>query len=254
MEAAARKGIPFYVLDRPNPIGGFLVEGPVLDPDLKSFVAYFPLPVRHGMTIGELAQMFNQENHLGVRLEVIKMRGWRRADWYDQTGLAWVNPSPNLRSLSEATLYPGVGMIEGANLSVGRGTDTPFEVLGAPWIDSKKLADYLNARRIQGVRFSACDFTPRENRFKGELCHGVRIDLVDRDALDAPELGVELAAALYKLFPQSFEIDKTLPLVGSRAVLDEIKHDRDPRRIAYYWEQGPLEQFRKVRAKYLLYQ
>ena len=254
MEAAARKGIPFYVLDRPNPIGGVLVEGPVLDPDLKSFVAYFPLPVRHGMTIGELAQMFNQENHLGVRLEVIKMRGWRRADWYDQTGLAWVNPSPNLRSLTEATLYPGVGMIEGANLSVGRGTDTPFEVLGAPWIDSKKLADYLTTRRIQGVRFSACDFTPRENRFKGELCHGFRIDLVDRDALDAPELGVELAAALYKLFPQSFEIDKTPPLVGSRAVLDEIKHDRDPRRIAYYWEQGPLEQFRKMRAKYLLYQ
>ncbi|PYU98878.1 MAG: hypothetical protein DMG26_17645 [Acidobacteria bacterium] len=119
---------------------------------------------------------------------------------------------------------------------------------------SKKLADYLNMRRIQGVRFSAYDFTPRENRFRGELCHGVRIDLVDRDALDAPELGVELAGALYKLFPQSFEIDKTLPLVGSRAVLDEIKRDRDPRRIAYYWEQGPLEQFRKMRAKYLLYQ
>jgi uncharacterized protein YbbC (DUF1343 family)/CubicO group peptidase (beta-lactamase class C family) len=253
LEAAARKGIPFYVLDRPNPIGGVLVEGPVLDADLLSFVAYFPLPVRHGMTMGELAEMFNHENHLGAKLQVIKMRGWRRGDWYDQTGLAWVNPSPNLRSLTEATLYPGVGMVEGANLSVGRGTDRPFEVLGAPWMDARKLADYLSARRIQGVHFLPYDFTPRENRFANEVCHGVQIDLVDREALDAPELGVELASALYKLFPQSFQIDKTLPLVGSRAVLDEIKHDRDPRRLAYNWEQGPLQQFRRMRAKYLLY-
>jgi uncharacterized protein YbbC (DUF1343 family) len=253
MEAAARKGIPVYVLDRPDPISGDLVEGPMLDGDLVSFVGYFPLPVRHGMTIGELAGLFNGERKLGAKLLVVKMRGWRRSDWYDETGLAWVNPSPNLRNMIEAALYPGVGMIEGANLSVGRGTDTPFEVLGAPWIDSKKFADYLNARRIQGVRFLPYDFTPRENRFAGEICHGVQMDLVDRDALDAPELGVELAHALYQVFSKSFELDKTLPLVGSRAVVDAIKHGQDPRRIAYHWEQDQLGQFRKLRAKYLLY-
>ncbi|HEV2493845.1 MAG TPA: exo-beta-N-acetylmuramidase NamZ domain-containing protein [Terriglobia bacterium] len=253
MEAAARKGIPIYVLDRPDPIGGVLVEGPMLDGDQVSFVGYFPLPVRHGMTIGELATLFNGEKDLRAKLEVVKMRGWRRSDWYDETGLAWVNPSPNLRNMTEAALYPGVGMIEGANLTVGRGTDTPFEVLGAPWIDSKKLADYLNARRIQGVRFLPYDFTPRENRFAGEVCHGVQLDLVDRDALDAPELGVELAHALYQLFPKSFEIDKTLPLVGSRAALDAIKRGQDPRRIAYHWEQDQLGPFRKLRARYLLY-
>ncbi len=253
MEAAAKKGIAYYVLDRPNPIGGVLVEGPVLDADLLSFVAYHPLPVRDGMTVGELAQLFNQERRLGVKLQVMKMRDWHRSDWFDQTGLAWVNPSPNLRNLTEAALYPGVGMVEGANLSVGRGTDTPFEVLGAPWIDGPRLAAYLSGRRIQGVRFLAYDFTPSAARFKSELCHGVQIDLADRDALDAPELGVELAAALYKLFPQSFLIDKTLPLVGSRQVLDGIKRGRDPRRLAYEWQQGSLADFRRIRARYLLY-
>lgn len=253
LEAAASKGIPLYVLDRPDPINGFNVEGPMLDSNLLSFVGYFPLPVRHGMTMGELAEMFNGEKKLGAQLHVIKMQGWQRTDWYDETGLAWVNPSPNLRNMIEMALYPGVGMIEGANLSVGRGTDTPFEVLGAPWMDSKKLAEYLNTRRIQGVSFLAVDFTPRENRFAGEVCHGVEINLLDRAALEAPELGVELASALHKLFPKDFEIEKTLPLVGSRAVLDAIEGGRDPRRIAYDWEQDQLEPFRKVRAKYLLY-
>lgn len=253
MEAAAKKGIAYYVLDRPDPIGGLLVEGPLLDSDLLSFVGYFPLPVRDGMTVGELARLFNQEKHLGLKLNVIEMRNWHRSDWFDQTSLDWVNPSPNLRNLTEATLYPGVGMIEGANLSVGRGTDTPFEVLGAPWIDGRKLAGYLSGRHIQGVRFSAYDFTPASSRFKGELCHGVQINLVDRDALDAPEFGVEIAAALYKLFPQDFQIDKTLPLVGSHQVIEGIKHGRDPRRLAYEWEQGSLAEFRRLRARYLLY-
>jgi uncharacterized protein YbbC (DUF1343 family) len=181
------------------------------------------------------------------------MSNWHRLDWFDQTGLDWVNPSPNLRDLAETTLYPGVGMIEGANVSVGRGTDTPFEVLGAPWVDSNKLAAYLNERRIQGVRFIPADFTPSSSRFKGELCHGVQIDLVDREALDSPELGAELAAALFKLFPKDFQLDKTLPLVGSRAVLDGIRQGRDPRRLAYEWEQNQLQAFRQMRAHYLLY-
>ncbi len=252
MQAAARKGIHFFVLDRPNPITGFFVEGPVLEKDLISFVGYFPLPVRHGMTVGELAEMFNQENKLGAKSTVIKMRGWERMDWYDETGLEWVNPSPNLRSLTEATLYSGVGMVEGANVSVGRGTDTPFEVLGAPWIDARKLAERLNARQIQGVRFLPVEFTPRANKFEGQVCHGVNILLVDRQALDAPELGVEIAAALYELFPRDFELDKTLPLVGARWVLRAIRDGEDPRRIALHW-QADLEQFRKMRQKYLLY-
>ena len=252
MEAAARKGIPIFVLDRPDLITGVYVEGPLLDKDLLSFVAYFPLPVRHGMTIGELAETFNSERKLGANLHVIKMKDWHRTDWYDETGLPWINPSPNLRNMTEATLYPGVGMVEGANLSVGRGTDTPFEILGAPWIDSKKLAEYLNARGIQGVRFLPVDFTPRDNRFAGEVCHGIQIDLLDREALDSPELGVELGAALYKFFPSVFQIDKTLPLVGARWVLEAIKQGEDPRRISYRW-QDALEQFRKARAKYLLY-
>jgi uncharacterized protein YbbC (DUF1343 family)/CubicO group peptidase (beta-lactamase class C family) len=252
LEAAARKGLDFYVLDRPNPINGSEVEGPILDSDLRSFVGYFSLPVRHGMTVGELAEMFNQENHLGARLHVVKMRDWQRTDWYDETGLLWVNPSPNLRSLTEATLYPGVAMIEGANVSVGRGTDTPFELLGAPWMDAKKLAAYLNTREIQGVRFLPVDFKPHSNRFEGKMCHGVRIVLLDRQALDPPELGVELAAALWKLFPNDFQIGQTLALVGARWVLRAIQAGEDPRRIAYQW-QDALGQFRKLRAKYLLY-
>jgi uncharacterized protein YbbC (DUF1343 family)/CubicO group peptidase (beta-lactamase class C family) len=252
LEAAAKKGIEFYVLDRPNPINGSEVQGPVLDKDLLSFVAYFPLPIRHGMTVGELAEMFNHEQHLEAKLHVIKMRDWQRRDWYDETGLQWVNPSPNLRNLTEAILYPGVAMVEGANVSVGRGTDTPFEVLGAPWVDAKKLSAYLNAREIQGVRFLPMDFRPLSNKFEGQVCHGVQIVLLDRQALDPTALGLELATGLWKLFPKDFQIDRTLPLVGAHWVLDSLRAGEDPRRIEYEWQEA-LEQFRKLRAKYLLY-
>jgi uncharacterized protein YbbC (DUF1343 family) len=197
--------------------------------------------------------MFNGEQHLGAKLTVIKMKNWHRTDWFDETGLDWVNPSPNLRDLAEVTLYPGLCMIEGANVSLGRGTDRPFEVVGAPWIDARKLSDYLNDRRIQGVRFTSADFTPASSRFSKQLCHGIQINLVDRDALDSPELGAELAAALFKLFPNDFKLDQTLALVGSRAVLDGIRQGRDPRRLAYEWEQNQLQPFRKMRAQYLLY-
>jgi uncharacterized protein YbbC (DUF1343 family)/CubicO group peptidase (beta-lactamase class C family) len=253
MEEAAKNHLAFFVLDRPDPIGGSIVEGPILDSELKSFVGYFPLPVRYGMTMGELGEMFNGEEHLGANLHVIKMQGWERSDWYDETGLAWRNPSPNLRSLSETILYPGVGMVEGANISVGRGTDTPFELLGAPWIDGKWLAVYLNSRDIQGVRFLPVDFTPRSSKFAGQVCHGVQIYLVDRQALNPPELGIELASALHQLFPQKFELDKTLPLIGSHWVLDEIRGNTDPTRIEYM-EQPSLMNFRKMRAQYLLYE
>ncbi len=252
LEAAAKKGIAVYVLDRPNPINGIDVEGPILDPDLKSFVGYFSEPVRHGMTMGELAEMYNRAQNLGARLHVIKMRGWERSDWFDETGLAWVDPSPNLRSLIEEALYPGVAMVEGANVSVGRGTDRPFELLGAPWIDARKLAQFLNDRRIQGVRFVPADFTPSSSHFQGQICHGVQIALLDRQALNSPELGVELASALYQLFPTQFEIDKTPQLIGSRNVVDQIRAGVDPRAIALDW-QAALQEFRRERTKYLLY-
>jgi len=252
MEEAARCGIDFYVLDRPNPISGAVVQGPIMDADLKSFTGYFPVPTRHGMTVGELAEMFNRENHIGARLHVIKMRGYARSEWFDQTGLRWTPPSPNLRTLTEATLYPGVAMIEGANVSVGRGTETPFELVGAPWIDSAPLLFYLNQQKIPGVRFQSADFTPSADAYAGRSCHGVRISLDDRLALDSPALGIELIAALHHLYGRDFKIDATLSMAGSRRTLEAIKSDIDPKQIVAQW-QPELENFRILRARYLLY-
>ncbi len=252
MKAAARQGIDFYVLDRPDPIDADVVEGPVLDRNLESFTGYFPLPVRYGMTIGELARMFNTENQIGVRLHVIPMRGYRRADWYDDTGLRWINPSPNLRSLAEAALYPGVALAEGANVSVGRGTATPFEVVGAPWIDSLKLARYLDREQIPGVGFEPEDFIPEAEPYKGQRCHGVRIELIDRDKLDSPALGIEIISALLRLYPAKFRVAQTLGLIGSRRVLDDVKRGDNPKTIAHEWTRR-LTAFRSMRAKYLLY-
>jgi uncharacterized protein YbbC (DUF1343 family)/CubicO group peptidase (beta-lactamase class C family) len=252
LEAAGKKGIDFYVLDRPNPINGAQVDGPVLDPDLRSFVGYFSMPIRHGMTVGELAEMFNAENHLNVRLHVIKMQDWQRSDWFDETGQIWINPSPNLRNLTEETLYPGVCLLEGASVSVGRGTDTPFEIVGAPWIDGKALALYLNGKKIQGVRFVPMDFKPLSGIFSGEVCHGVQIVLIDRQALEPTEMGVELLAALWHMSPQNSKLDGTLRLVGSHKVLESIRNGQSPSRIWYDWQED-VEKFKKVRAKYLLY-
>jgi uncharacterized protein YbbC (DUF1343 family)/CubicO group peptidase (beta-lactamase class C family) len=252
METAARKRISFYVLDRPNPITASIVQGPILDRDLKSFTGYFLLPIRHGMTVGELAEMFNVEKKMGVKLHVIKMRGYKRTDWYDETGLKWVKPSPNLRTLTGAVLYPGVAMVEDSNVSVGRGTDMPFELLGAPWINGKELAAYLNNRHIQGAHFLPVDFTPTSPPFKNEVCQGVQIVLVDRQAFDSPALGVEIVSALYQLYPKEFQVDKVLGPIGSRRVLQAIKDGQDPYSIVRSW-QLPLEEFCKLRSKYLLY-
>ena len=252
MEAAAHKDLAFYVLDRPDPIGADVVQGPMLDADIKSFTAYFPLPVRHGMTLGELAGLFNTQANIGAKLHVIKMRGYRRSDWYDDTGLKWVNPSPNLRTLTQATLYPGVGLVEGANVSVGRGTDTPFERVGAPWINSKELADYLNRRGIAGVFFIPTDFTPDANRYQNQLCHGIRVLLTDRHALDSPLLGVEIASALYRLYPAEFRVQEILGMVGARGVLQTLTEGQDPKLISSQW-QGGIKEFSELRNKYLLY-
>ena len=252
MEAAAKAGLRFVVLDRPNPVTASRVEGPLLDPDLRSFTAYFPLPVRHGMTMGELAQMFNIENRIGVDLTVVPLRGYRREMWFDETGLAWVNPSPNLRSLTQAALYPGVALCEGSNISVGRGTATPFELLGAPWIDAEELAAFLKDRSIPGVTFEPARFTPAASLFKGEECRGIRITLTDRDRLEPVMLGIELLAALQRLYPGTFKLDPALYLVGSRAVIRAIAEGESPENIAAAW-QLQLEEFLRKRARYLLY-
>lgn len=252
MEAAAKKGIPFYVLDRPNPITAAVVQGPVMDRGLKSFTGYFPLPIRHGMTVGELASMFNSENTIGAELHVIEMDGYRRDDWYDETGLAWIPPSPNLRTIDETALYPGVAIVEGSNVSVGRGTKSPFERIGAPWIDAKKLARYMNGRKLSGVRFAPTSFTPKSDRYEGRLCHGIRIILVDRRLLDPVSLGVEIAAGLRKLFPRNFHINDIMPMVGSRDVFRAIRKGGDPHNIAEGW-QPQLEQFLELRENYLIY-
>ena len=252
MEAAAQKGIEFVVLDRPNPISASRVEGPVMDPDLRSFTGYFPLPVRHGMTIGELGRMFNAENRMGAKLKVISMQGYRRDMWFDETGLAWVNPSPNLRSLDQATLYPGVALSEASNVSVGRGTDTPFEILGAPWVQAQELSDDLNGRNMAGVTFQPATFIPDASPFKGQSCFGVRIVVSDRRRLDSVLLGVEILSTLYRLYPNDFRIDKALSLIGSRAVLQAIKDGKEPQSIAAAW-QPPLDEFRQLRATYLIY-
>jgi uncharacterized protein YbbC (DUF1343 family) len=252
MEAAAANKLDFYVLDRPDPITASTVQGAVLDDDLTSFITYLPLPVRHGMTLGELARLFNAERSLGARLHVVTMRRYQRAMWFDQTGFAWVPPSPNLRKLEQAVLYPGVGMIEAANVSVGRGTDAPFELVGAPWIDGKALANHMNGRRIAGVRFEATSFTPREWVYPGQRCEGVRIVLTDRNRLDSPLLGVELMAALWRLYGDRFQIDRTVGMIGSRASLAAVKALADPRDVAQSWTPGVTE-FLTKRQRHLLY-
>ncbi len=252
MEAAAKKGIDFLVLDRPNPITASRVEGPIMDADLKSFTGYFPLPVRHGMTLGELARMFNAEYAIGARLTVIPMQAYRRDMWFDETGIAWVNPSPNLRSLAQAILYPGVALSEASNVSVGRGTETPFELIGAPWIRSEELTDYLRTRQIPGVEFEPAAFTPASSRFRGQPCHGIRVVLKDRNRLDAVGLGLEILCALQRLYSKAFQLDAAIGLVGSRRVLRAIADGSEPESIAASW-QPQLEEFHRLRATYLLY-
>jgi uncharacterized protein YbbC (DUF1343 family)/CubicO group peptidase (beta-lactamase class C family) len=252
LEAAAKTGKEIVVLDRPNPVNGAFVQGPVADADRESFVSYWRTPVRHGMTMGELARMFNGERGIGARLRVVPMEGWMRGDWFDSTGELWVNPSPNLRSLNEAVLYPGIGMIETTNVSVGRGTDTPFELVGAPWVSAADLARYLNARAISGVRFVPVQFTPSNSVYAGQQCKGVNLVITDRNALDAPELGLEIVSALEALYPHQYEMKDLDTLMVSKISLDALKLGEDPRRIAEHW-RDEIQKFEEMRAKYLLY-
>jgi uncharacterized protein YbbC (DUF1343 family)/CubicO group peptidase (beta-lactamase class C family) len=252
LEAAAQTNTEVIVLDRPDPVTGSFVQGPMSQPDLLNFNNYHPIPLRHGMTLGELAQLYNDEKKIGARLRVIPMQGWLRGDWFDSTGIVWINTSPNLRSVNEAELYTGVAIVEGTNVSVGRGTDTPFEVLGAPWIDPHTFSDYLNARLIPGVRFVPVTFTPVSGPYANQLCKGVNIIVTDRTVLDAPEMGIELAVALRKLYPDNWKIERMLALLANRQVFEAVVNGEDPRSIAQGW-QDELEKFKEMRQKYLIY-
>ena len=253
LEEAAKRKIRVVVLDRVNPIAGFQIEGPVLDSSVLGFTGYFPsMPIRHGLTLGELARLFNAENGIGADLTVVPLERWQRDDWFDETGLPWINPSPNMRNLLQATLYPGVGAIEGTNLSVGRGTDTPFEQIGAPWIDGVQLSDALNARAIPGIRFYPVRFTPTASKYANEECQGVFMIVTDRTALRPVRVGVEIAAMLHKLYGSKYEVEAAERLFGSKDGLTRIRSGDDPAAIAASWGAGEAR-WRLLRAKYLLY-
>ena len=252
MEAAAQHHIAFYVLDRPDPLGGERVAGPMLDPDRLSFTAYFPMPVIPGMTLGEMARMFNGENHIGCDLHVIELRNWRRSEWFDATGLKWVSPSPNLLSFQAELLYPGIEILQSAGVSVGRGTPTPFEQFGAPWISSAQLVNELNRRNIPGVRFAPAQFTPASGLHRGELCEGARIEVTDREVYGAMRTGLEIAAALKQLYPANFDPQKMMFLLGSETTIEQLERGDAPAAIIAAEKEG-LAPFMAMRAKYLLY-
>jgi uncharacterized protein YbbC (DUF1343 family)/CubicO group peptidase (beta-lactamase class C family) len=252
LEEAAKAGKPVFVLDRPDPINGDAVEGPLADGDKLSFIAAHTTPVRYGMTIGELGQMINAERKIGADLRVIKMDGWSRFMWFDETGQTWVNPSPNMRSLTEAELYPGVGLLETTNVSVGRGTDTPFELVGAPWIDGQKLAGYLNQRGLTGVRFVPVRFKPNTSVNKDLDCGGVNIIITDRRAFNSVRTGLEIAAALRRLYPDSWQVDKFDRLLVNADILNMIRQGAAAEDVDKA-VNSKLTDFQKRRASFLLY-
>jgi uncharacterized protein YbbC (DUF1343 family) len=252
MQAAAEHGVRFVVLDRPNPIGGMDVDGPMLDAGRESFVGFHRLPVRHGMTVGELARMFNAELELGLDLDVIRIERWQRSTFFDATGLKWVNPSPNMRSLDEAILYPGIGLLETTNLSVGRGTDTPFEIIGAPWLDGARLEAALAKARLAGVRFQAAVFEPDASKFRGERCGGVRMTVTDRRAFRPIRTGLEIARQLRILYPQAWKAEAYDRLLGNRQVLDAVLAAKTVDQIEAIYRPG-LEEFLERRSRFLIY-
>lgn len=251
MEAAAQKGIPYYVLDRPNGINGVDVAGPLLDDKYVSFVGYARIPIRHGMTAGELARLYNGEKKLGVDLHVIGMEGWKRSMWYDETGLEWVNPSPNIRNLTQAILYPGVCLLESKQISVGRGTEMPFQLVGAPWFKAREMAEYLNGR-VPGARFVPRRFRPDASVYKDEDCEGLEVVLVNREAFESVLLGLELLAATLKFHPGQFDLGGVMRLLGSDEAAARLKRGETGRQVLDGM-RGQLEEFLKIRAKYLLY-
>jgi len=252
MEEAAKRKIAVVVLDRPNPINGWQIEGANLDATGDALITYHQMPVRHGLTMGEMARLLNEERGIGATLTVVPIENWRRDQWYDETGLLWVNPSPNMRNLNQATLYPGVGAIEYSNISVGRGTDQPFEQFGAPWIDGPRLATALNARKLGGIRFYPVTFTPASSKYANQVCQGVFMMVTNRAALAPARLGLEIAGALFKLFGDRYQLANTNLLVGSRDSLERVKRGEDPAVVSARWTDDEAR-WRRLRAKYLLY-
>ena len=253
MEAAAKHHLAYYVLDRPDPLGGERIEGPMLDRERTNFVGYFPMPVRMAMTLGEMALMFNAENKIGCNLHVIPMQNWRRRDWFDETGLPWVSPSPNLSSFRAEILYPGLEILQAGGVSVGRGTDRPFERIGAPWIRRGAFVEEMNRRAVPGVRFVADRFTPDTGLYKGEMCEGARVVVTGRASFESMRMGIEFAFALGRLYPSKFDVTKMVALVGNAETIGKLKAGDAPAAIVESWSED-LETFRKMRAKYLLYQ
>ena len=252
MQAAADNGIGFVVLDRPNPINGITVAGPVLDEGRQSFTGFHRLPVRHGMTIGELALMFKAELQLDLDLEIILIEGWGRADYFDATGQQWVNPSPNMRSLTEAILYPGIGLLETTNLSVGRGTDTPFELFGAPWLDSEMFALELNRLKLPGVQFKSLQFTPDSSKFAGQVCGGISILITDREQYESVRTGIEIALQLRRLYADEWDIEAYDRLLVNKAVFEAIRLGRPYAKIEHLYQAG-LTEFLQRRSRFLIY-
>jgi len=251
LEAAGRTGQQFFVLDRVNPINGTQIEGPVLQGE-ESFTGWHKIPVRPGMTVGELARMFNEERGLKAKLTVIPIENWQRSFYFDQTSLPWINPSPNMRSLTEAILYPGIGLLETTSLSVGRGTDTPFELIGAPYIQELRLANELNNAAVPGIRFVPVQFTPTSSTFKGQLCKGVNLIVTDRGMLPSVELGMAIASTLQRLYPKEFGLDKFNRLLVHKPTLEAIREQKPLSAIKSLWV-GDLQDFRDRREKFLLY-
>lgn len=253
MEEAAKRHIAFFVLDRPNPLGGEVIEGPMLDRDRLSFVGYFPMPVRYAMTLGELAQMFNAENKIGAELHVIAMKNWRRGEFFSETGLSWIPPSPNLRTLDETFLYPGVEPLQAGGVSVGRGTAKAFEFVGATWLEpSVEFAGELERRQVPGVRFFAAGITPRDGPYAGRMCHGVFAFVTDRTVFRSIPMGIEIADALQRMYPKQFQLEKIIFLLGSQTTIDRLERGDAVKDIVDGWVPD-LDKFRAMRQKYLIY-
>jgi uncharacterized protein YbbC (DUF1343 family) len=252
MEEAAKRRIPFFVLDRPNPLGGEIVEGPMLDADKTNFVAYFPSPVRYALTIGELAQLFNAENHIGADLHVISMKNWHRNYFFESTGIKWIPPSPNLRTIKGSILYPGIEILQNAGVSVGRGTETPFEEFGAPWLNGDEVAAALNARNLPGLHFAGKPFIPIAGLYGGQRCGGVAVRVTDRAKVRSMRTGLEIAAILQKFYPNQFDVSKLLELVGNSDTVQQLQAGLAPEKIVASWSNR-LADFEQIRRKYFLY-
>lgn len=254
MRAAAAQGIPFIVLDRPVPIGGSRVEGPMLRSGFESFVGIYNMPIRYGMTPGELAAMFNQEAGLKCDLRVVPLQGWKRGQWYDETGLQWISPSPNMATLTTAALYPGLCLIEGTNVSEGRGTTHPFELVGAPWLDNRGLVTNLNLLKLPGVRFRPQDFTPAFSKHEGSLCRGIQVHVTDRKSFQPVVVALHLLQMLLRLHPDNFAFREQHfdRLAGNAWIRESLTRGQQVEEIVRRW-QPDLRKFSKQRQRYLRY-